>query len=65
MERIGWKVFSNVITRRSLVDKFGGKTKNWFLRNFFRKNWGKHRDLPVVAEKSFSKQWKERNQENI
>ncbi len=63
MERIGWKVFSKTITHRSLLDKFGGKTKNWFLRNFFRKSWGKHRDLPVVAEKSFSKQWKEKNQE--
>lgn len=64
MERIGWKVFSKVITHRSLIDKFGGKTKNWFLRNFFKKSWGKHRELPLVAEKSFSKQWKERNQES-
>jgi L-lactate dehydrogenase complex protein LldF len=64
LERIGWKIFANAITRRSLLDKFGGKTKNWFLRNFFRKNWGSKRNLPVVAEKSFSKQWKERKQES-
>lgn len=65
VERIGWKVFEKAITKRSWIDKFGGKTKNWFLRNFFRKSWGKRRALPIVAEKSFSKQWKERNDEKL
>ena len=62
LEQIGWKVFSKTITKRNLVDKFGGKLKNWVLRNFFRKSWGDKRELPSVAEKSFSKQWKERNE---
>jgi L-lactate dehydrogenase complex protein LldF len=30
------------------------------LKNFFKKSWGKHRVLPQVAEKSFSKQWQEK-----
>lgn len=58
-ERAGWKVFSKAITKRSLVDKVGGKTKNWFLKTFFKKSWGPHRELPTVADKSFSQQWKE------
>jgi len=63
LERIGWKVFTKAITNRSMIDKFGGKVKNWLLRNFFRGSWGKHRTLPTVAEKSFSRQWKEKNEE--
>jgi len=62
LEQIGWKVFSKTINKRSLVDKFGGKFKNWILRNFFRKSWGSKRELPSVADKSFSAQWKERNE---
>lgn len=65
VERIGWKVFEKAITKRSWIDKFGGKTKNWLLRNFFKTSWGKRRALPIVAEKSFSKQWKERNDEKL
>lgn len=62
MERVGWKAFSKVITKRSLVDKVGGKAKNWVLKTFFKKSWGTHRELPTVAEKSFSQQWKEANE---
>lgn len=62
LEQIGWKIFSKTITKRNLVDRFGGKFKNWILRNFFRKSWGNKRELPSVAEKSFSAQWKERNE---
>lgn len=62
VERVGWKAFSKGITKRSLIDKVGGKTKNWFLRTFFKKSWGSHRALPTVAEKSFSQQWKDANE---
>ncbi|MEC3880559.1 lactate utilization protein B [Parapedobacter sp. 10938] len=60
-ERLAWKGFTYAITKRKLIDFFGGKFKNFFLRNFFRKAWGKHRQLPPIAEKSFSQQWKEQN----
>lgn len=63
-ERIGWKVFEKGITHRSWIDKVGGKAKNWFLKTFFTKSWGPHRELPKVADKSFSKQWKEKGQED-
>ena len=45
--------------KRKTMDMFGGKFKNLMLQTFFKKSWGKHRELPKVAEKSFSKQWKE------
>lgn len=61
METRAWKAFTYAIQRRGLMDFFSGKTKNFFLRNFFKKVWGKHRKLPKFAEKSFSRQWKEQN----
>ncbi|WP_437921972.1 LUD domain-containing protein [Sphingobacterium sp. LRF_L2] len=54
-----WKRFNFVFQRRSILDLFGGKLKNFLLRYFFGKAWGKHREMPKVADKSFSKQWKE------
>lgn len=60
-ERFAWKSFTYAITKRKIVDFFGGKFKNFLLQNFFRKAWGKHRQLPRIAEKSFSQQWKEQN----
>jgi len=58
-----WKGFTYAFQRRGLIDFLGGKTKNFFLRNVFKKTWGKHRELPKLADKSFSKQWKEQNRE--
>lgn len=60
MEKRAWKGFTYAIQRRGLMDFFSGKTKNFFLQNFFKKTWGEHRTLPKLAKKSFSKQWKER-----
>lgn len=60
-EKLAWKGFTFAITRRKIVDLFSGKVKNLFLRYFFKKAWGKHRELPQVAPKSFSEQWKARD----
>src|SRR5690606_36857902 len=60
-EKLAWKGFTYAITRRKVIDLFSGKLKNKLLRFFFRKAWGKHRELPRVAQKSFSQQWKERD----
>lgn len=64
-ESIGWKGWKIGMTKRKTMDMVGGKFKNFLLRSFFKKSWGKHRNLPEVAEKSFSKQWQERQSENI
>lgn len=63
-EKKAWKGFKYAIQRRGLLNFFSGKTKNFFLRNFFKKMWGKHRKLPKLAQKSFSKQWKEQNRDS-
>jgi L-lactate dehydrogenase complex protein LldF len=61
IESIGWKGWKMGMMKRKMMDMFGGKFKNLLLNNFFRKSWGKHRELPQVAEKSFSKQWQEKS----
>ncbi|MDF3079383.1 MAG: iron-sulfur cluster-binding protein [Sphingobacteriaceae bacterium] len=62
-ERIGWKGWKTGMLKRSKMDMVGGKMKNWIMKNFFRKSWGKHREMPEVAQKSFSRQWTESNPE--
>ncbi|MCD0487854.1 LutB/LldF family L-lactate oxidation iron-sulfur protein [Pedobacter sp. MC2016-14] len=58
-ENIGWKLWKYGMLKRSRMDGFGGKVKNFFLKFLFSKVWGKHRAMPKVAPKSFSKLWEE------
>lgn len=60
-ERLGWKGWKKAMSKRKLMDFVSGKWKNFFLRTFFRKSWGSYREMPVVEQKSFSRQWQERN----
>ena len=66
MEAIGWSLWKKGMQKRSLMDFFGGKAKNFFLKKFFKKSWGKYRSMPEIAPKSFAKQWEEgkRNSES-
>lgn len=59
IEKKAWRGFTYLIQRRKLIDLFGGKIKNFFISKFFKKTWGNNRQLPKLADKSFSKQWKE------
>ena len=59
MEKRMWKGFSFAIKNRRWMDMFGGKFKNFMMRNFFKKAWGENRVLPEFPDKSFTKQWKE------
>jgi len=54
----GWKLMMN---KRSLLDKFSAKHKNWFIKTFISKVWGTNRELPVIKEKSFKQLWEERD----
>ena len=58
-EKSGWYFASKALNSRRLMDYFSGKTKNFFLKFLFKNTWGKNRELPKVADKSFSKLWKE------
>jgi L-lactate dehydrogenase complex protein LldF len=57
VEEIGWKMWNTGMSKRSRMDMVGGKIKNFFLRFFFKKMWGKYRAMPEIADKSFAQQW--------
>jgi L-lactate dehydrogenase complex protein LldF len=61
-EKWGWGMWKKGMLKRNLTDFFGGKMKNLLMKTFFKSSWGHLRDMPEVAEKSFSKQWKDREQ---
>ena len=61
-EQWGWAIWKKGMLNRKLMDYFGGKMKNFFLKTLFKRTWGHLREMPKVAEKSFAKQWQEKNQ---
>jgi len=64
VEEIGWKIWKAGMLKRSRMDFLSGKIKNFFLKNLFRKIWGKYRSMPIISAKSFAKQWEEKNKES-
>lgn len=59
-ERLGWSAWKKGMIKRSWMDMVSGKWKNFLLKKLFKKAWGKERELPKVAEKSFSQSWKDK-----
>lgn len=59
-EKMVWFFWKSAMLSRNKMDKGGAKLKNFMLKQFFKKQWGKRRDLPEVAPKSFNQLWKER-----
>ncbi|MBB2149835.1 LutB/LldF family L-lactate oxidation iron-sulfur protein [Pedobacter gandavensis] len=64
VEEIGWNAFTTTMQKRSRMDMLGGKMKNFFLKFFFKKTWGKYRNMPEVAPKSFAKLYEEKKKAN-
>ena len=60
-EKWGWAIWKKGMLNRKWMDFFSGRNKNRILNLFFKKSWGHFREMPHVAEKSFSKQWAEKN----
>src|ERR1700761_3197966 len=61
-ERWGWAIWKKGMLNRKLEDFFSGKTKNFLLKKLFKKTWGHFREMPKVAEKSFTQLWQEKHQ---
>lgn len=60
-ERWGWVIWKKAMLSRKLTDFLSGKSKNMFLNILFKKTWGHFRQMPKVAQKSFSALWQEKN----
>ncbi len=65
MEDIGWGLWKKGMKKRSTMDMLGGKMKNFFLKKFFKKSWGKYRAMPEIAPKSFAKQYVEKEKNDL
>ena len=63
MEKLGWKGWKTGMMKRRMMDMLSGGWKNRLLKIFFKKSWGPNRNLPDIAPKSFSQQWKEEHPE--
>jgi len=59
-EKWAFLFWKKAMLSRKLMNKGGAKTKNFVLQNFFKKQWGDRREMPLVAPKSFNELWKER-----
>jgi L-lactate dehydrogenase complex protein LldF len=59
-EKFGWQLWKQAMLNRSLMNKGGSGLKNFMLKTLFKNSWGKSRELPVIAKKSFHQQWKDK-----
>ena len=60
-EQQGIKWSTMALNSRKMVDMVSGKTKNMLAKTFTPNAWGPRRELPKMADKSFSQLWKEKN----
>lgn len=59
-ERMAMWSWKMMMKKRGNLDKANAGFKNFMLKKFFSKTWGKRRELPVMAPKSFRQLWDER-----
>ncbi len=59
-DKLVWVAWKKAMLNRKLMDKGGALAKNTMLKLFFKKLWGKERELPKVADKSFNQLMRER-----
>ncbi|QQL49772.1 LutB/LldF family L-lactate oxidation iron-sulfur protein [Mucilaginibacter ginkgonis] len=60
-EKWGWNLFTRAMLKRSWVDVYKTGVKNFLFNKLFAKAFGKYRELPKLADKSFNQQWRERS----
>jgi len=63
-EKRGYKLWKMAMLKRSYMNLLGKGLKNFFLGYMFGEGWGKRRELPKVAPKSFYELWKEKEKAN-
>ncbi len=59
-DKASMKISSMALEKRKMLDMVNGNLKNKIVGLAAKKVWGEERELPKFAEKSFSKQWKEK-----
>jgi len=59
-EKQAIKISTVALNSRKKMDMMNGKVKNKMAKKFAAKPWGKNREFPDIAEKSFNQRWKEK-----
>lgn len=59
-EKKAWKWWRKIMLSRRMFNLGGSGMKKFFLNFYFKNSWGKHRELPILAKKSFNQLWRER-----
>ena len=60
-EKKAIKMSTKALNSRKMMDMISGKNKNKMAKKFAAKPWGKNREFPDIAEKSFNQLWKEKH----
>ena len=55
------KFSTKALNSRKKMDMISGGTKKTMAKKFAAKPWGKNREFPDIAEKSFNQLWKEKH----
>lgn len=58
-EKFVMYLWKKAMLNRWILEKASIKTKNFLLRKYVAKQWGKRRFLPLITSKSFNTLWKE------
>jgi L-lactate dehydrogenase complex protein LldF len=64
VEKILVKGSNKFLMKRTWIDFFSSKTKNFFISLVIKKLWGNNRKFPPLADKSFHDQWVEKNKKD-
>lgn len=59
-ERLTFRFWRIAMRKRSYMNAFGSRLKNFALSILFKNTWGKRRKIPQLASKSFNELWKEK-----
>jgi L-lactate dehydrogenase complex protein LldF len=63
-ERSMWTMWRRAMLNRTLMERGGSGMKNMAMKVVFRNSWGKHRAMLKFAPKSFSAQWRDKEEGN-
>jgi L-lactate dehydrogenase complex protein LldF len=59
-EKLAWYTWKKFMLSRKNLNR-PAAIKNFTFKQFYKSDWGDHRDFPKIADKSFNQLWREKN----
>lgn len=60
-EALGFKIWKMAMKNRSMMNMGSAKIKNGVIKMLFKETWGKRRNAPNLAPRSFNQLWRDKN----